>query len=145
MAESHSVARATEQQSLPSGFFARLRGWWNGFCARQRLRGEFQTLQQHGQLDSVLQEAGTSRGAMGAILRAHPGAPARLATMLKRLGINRDQLRRTGTLHDVELTCTMCEATGKCEHWLRGGKDTGYEDFCPNATTFQSVRGERKQ
>jgi hypothetical protein len=54
-------------------------------------------------------------------------------------------LRTTGTVHDVELTCTMCEATGKCQHWLASGKTAGYEEFCPNAETFDSLVAKRQK
>lgn len=125
------------------GPLARLRGWWHGLRERRRLRDEFAALEQYGQLDTILQEAGTTRGAIDAILRAHPDTPQRLAAMLRRLGISRDRLRTAGAQHDVELTCTICEVTGKCEHWLRSGKTSGYEAFCPNAETFKGLQAKQ--
>lgn len=143
MPEQGGGTMARDAAELDVGLIARVRGWWRGVWERQHLRGEFAALEQHGQLDAVLQEAGTSRGAVDAILRAHPGAQKRLAVMLRRLGIGRDRLRESGTLHDVEMTCTICEATGECDHWLRSGKTEGYELFCPNAQTFEALRGKK--
>ncbi|HWI28948.1 MAG TPA: DUF6455 family protein [Stellaceae bacterium] len=122
------------------GPLARLRAWWHALRERRRLRDEFAALEAYGQLDTILQEAGATRGVIDAILRAHPDTPQRLAAMLKRLGISRDRLRAAGAQHDVEFTCTICETTGKCEHWLRSGKASGYEAFCPNAETFKSLQ-----
>ena len=134
---------AGDAADFESGPVARLRNWWHGLRARWRLSAEFTALEQQGQLDMVLQDAGAGRGAVDAILRAHPGAPKRLAVMLRRLGISRDRLRESGTLHDVELTCTICEATGACDHWLRSGKSEGYRAFCPNAATFEALRAKK--
>jgi Family of unknown function (DUF6455) len=134
---------AEDVDEFDRGPAAWLRGWWRTLRERRRLRDEFAALEQQGQLDTVLQEAGASRGTVDAILRAHPDTPKRLSAMLRRLGITRDRLHATGTLHDVELTCTLCEATGKCQHWLRSGQTAGYEAFCPNAQTFESLRAKR--
>jgi hypothetical protein len=42
--------------------------WWSDMRARRRLGDEFAALDAQGQLDTVLQDAGASRSAMGAIL-----------------------------------------------------------------------------
>jgi hypothetical protein len=128
---------------LGAGLVARLRNWWEGLRERQRLGAEFAALEQQGQLDTVLQEAGVTRGTVDAILHSRPGAPKRLATMLRRLGISRERLRESGAVHDVELTCTLCGATGQCEHWLRSGKTEGYEAFCPNAEALDALRAKK--
>ena len=113
---------------------------WSDMRARRRLGDEFAALDAQGQLDTVLQDAGASRSAMGAILRAHPDAPKRLAAMLQRLGLTRREVRDGGVQQDVEFTCTVCEATGKCSHWLAPTPPSGYQDFCPNAETFNRLR-----
>lgn len=128
---------------LDSGVFARLRSWWRGMRERRQLGAEFAALEEQGQLDLVLQEAGATRGAVDAILHSHPGAPKRLAAMLRRLGISRERLRDSGAMHDVEMTCTICQATGRCEHWLRSGKTEGYAAFCPNAEAFEALRAKK--
>jgi Family of unknown function (DUF6455) len=140
MSEQGCGVTPNDAVELDTGLVARLRAWWLGVRERQRLRDEFASLEGQGQLDSVLQEVGATRGAIGAILRAHPAAPKRLTVMLRRLGISRERLRDSGALHDVEMTCTVCEATGECEHWLRAGKTDGYQGFCPNAPTLESLR-----
>jgi uncharacterized protein DUF6455 len=140
MPEQGSGTRTDDAAKLDARFFARLRGWWRGVIERQRLRYEITALDQRGQLDTVLRDVGASRSAVNAILRVHPRAPKRLSAMLQRLGISRQQLRESGVLRDVEMTCTLCEATGKCDHWLRSGKSEGYRGFCPNAQTFDTLR-----
>jgi hypothetical protein len=122
-----------------------LAGWWNRVRERRRLGNEFAALDAQGQLDTVLQDAGASRSAMGAILRAHPDAPKRLAAMLQRLGLTRRDLRAGGVQQDVEFTCTVCEATGKCTHWLASDATSGYEEFCPNAKTFAELKAAPKK
>jgi hypothetical protein len=107
---------------------------------RRRLGSEFATLERQGQLDSVLQDAGVSRSSVQAILHAHPGARRRLSGMMQRLGLSRRALHDSGAQHEVELTCTLCEATGKCQHWLDSGATTGNEKFCPNAETLERLR-----
>jgi hypothetical protein len=114
--------------------------WWSDVRERYRLGNEFATLDRQGQLDGVLRDAGVSRSSMRAILHAHPDAPRRLSAMLQRLGLTRRNLRDSGTLQDVELTCTMCEATGDCRHWLKSSATSGHQEFCPNAETFEHVR-----
>lgn len=122
-----------------------LAAWWSDVQARRRLRSEFAALDAHGQLDSVLQDAGTSRGAMDAIVRAHPNASKRLAAMLQRLGLTRRDIRDGGVQQDVELTCTVCDVTNKCNHWLASDATAGYQDFCPNAATFEQLRAAVKK
>lgn len=140
MPEQRSGTRIDDAAKLDAGFLARVRGWWRGVIERERLRKELTALDRRGQLDTVLQDAGASRSTVNAILRGHPGGSKRLAAMLQRLGISRQQLHETGVLRDVEMTCTLCEATGKCDHWLRSGKSEGYRGFCPNAQTFDTLR-----
>jgi hypothetical protein len=120
--------------------FRQLITWWSDVRERFRLGSEFATLDRQGQLDGVLRDAGVCRSALRAILRAHPDAPRRLSAMLERLGLRRRDLRDTGTLQDVELTCTMCEVPGECRHWLKSGNTSGYQEFCPNAETFERLR-----
>jgi Family of unknown function (DUF6455) len=143
MPERGGDAMMGDTAELESGLVARLRNWWEGLRERRRLGAEFGALEQQGQLDTVLQEAGVTRGAVDAILHAHPGAPKRLAAMLRRLGISRERLRESGTAHDVEMTCTLCGATGQCEHWLRSGKTAGYDAFCPNKEAFDALRAKK--
>jgi hypothetical protein len=135
-----SGTRLGDAAKLDAGLLARVRGWWRGVIERERLRKELTALDLRGQLDTVLQDAGASRSAVNAILRGHPGGSKRLAAMLQRLGISRQQLRESGVMRDVEMTCTLCEATGTCDHWLRSGKSEGYRGFCPNAQTFDTLR-----
>jgi hypothetical protein len=120
--------------------FHRVATWWNDVRERHRLGNEFATLDRQGQLDTVLQDAGLSRSSMPAILRAYPDAPRRLSAMLKRLSLTQRELRNSGTQQDVALTCTMCKTTGDCRHWLKSGASSGYQEFCPNAGTFEHLR-----
>ena len=140
MPEQGMETRMDDAGKLDAGFLARVRGWWRGVIERERLRKELTALDLRGQLDTVLQDAGASRSAVNAILRGHPGGSKRLAAMLHRLGMSRQQLRESGVMRDVEMTCTLCEATGTCDHWLRSGKSEGYCGFCPNAQTFDALR-----
>lgn len=144
MADLSDTAKPRGLTEIMGAPFRRLAEWWRNGRERRRLRDEFAALEGQGQLDVVLQEAGASRGSVEAILRAHPDTPKRLTAMMRRLGLSRADIRDDGTLHDVELTCTLCEAPGECRRWLRSGATTGYEDFCPNAETFNRLRGRQQ-
>ena len=144
MAELSDTAKPCGLAEIMGAPFRRLAEWWSNGRERRRLRDEFAALEGQGQLDLVLREAGASRGSAEAILRPHPDTPKRLAGMLQRLGLTRHEIRDDGTLHDVELTCTLCAAPRECRRWLRSGATTGYEDFCPNAETFNRLRGRQQ-
>lgn len=107
---------------------------------RAELRAEFAQLRHTGQLDRVLSDIGVDPAAVSTLIQNHPGAPRRLAAMLHRLGIEpTPQGLASADMREIQRTCLLCAAGGKCDRWLNSD---GLEDpshFCPNAEAFHDL------
>lgn len=118
--------------------------------ARASLRNELAHLDANGELDGVLAEIGLSRAGVPTLVKRHPGAYRRLAAMLQRRGLadcrSRNALSRStirAELRDVEAQCLFCQATSKCETWLRSNQTEGYREFCPNAEAMDRIKAAK--
>lgn len=89
-------------------------------------------------------DGGASPSRMDAILLAHPEASLRVTAMMRRLGLERDEIHDGRTLREIESTCALCEETGDCRHWLRSKATVGNHRFCPNARRFDRLLSLRK-
>jgi uncharacterized protein DUF6455 len=107
---------------------------------RAALRAEFAHLKDNGQLERVLSDIGVEAAELPTLIRNHPGAPRRLAAMLRYLRLAPTKEGRTSfEMRAIERTCSLCDAGKKCDHWLRA---TGSEDpntFCPNTKAFHEL------
>lgn len=77
------------------------------------------------------------------------GRPGRLQRMLKVLRPKRaDLLDDRRVTRDLERVCAACDATRKCNRWLREAEKTGQAKqlyaptFCPNRDTLNAVKGK---
>ena len=107
---------------------------------RAALRAEFAQLRKTGQLDRVLSDIGVDPGEVSTLIANHPGAPRRLAAMLRRLRIEPTPRGRASVdMRAIQRTCLLCAASGHCDHWLDsdGSEDPG--QFCPNAEAFRDL------
>ena len=107
---------------------------------RAALRAEFAHLRDTGQLDRVLSDIGVDPAEIPTLIKNHPGAPRRLAAMLRHLRIDATKDGRSSwEMRTIERTCSLCEAGAKCDRWLRsaGSEDPGH--FCPNTQAFHDL------
>jgi uncharacterized protein DUF6455 len=115
---------------------------------RAALRAEFAHLRDTGQLERVLNDIGVDPAELPALIRNHPGAPRRLAAMLRHLRI---EATKEGTasieMRTIERTCSLCEAGARCDHWLRSDGSEDPSTFCPNTQAFHDLiaSGKAKQ
>jgi len=108
--------------------------------ARHRIKSEFAALDSSGQLDPMLRDLGFDRSAMPKIVENHPRAPRRLSAMLQRLGIEPTaEQQQSAELREIQRTCLLCNAGGKCDHWLAVGKPGEDRSFCPNAEALERL------
>jgi len=123
-------------------FLVEARRWAATAKARRNLRDEIDCLDRGGELDGVLGECNLSRSDIETIVKGDRRASRRLEQMLERLDLT-DRLRTSerSWSRDIQVVCMRCQATGQCDHWLRGGQKEGMADFCPNAETFNALRG----
>ncbi len=107
---------------------------------RAALRAEFAHLRETGQLDRVLTDIGVDPAELPTLIRNHPGAPRRLAAMLRYLRIEATKEGRSSTeMRAIERTCSLCEASGKCDRWLRSDGSEDPSTFCPNTQAFHDL------
>ena len=65
----------------------------------------------------------------------------RMKQMLKNAGLDPEIAIHATTeviIREVRSRCRKCQAEDVCERWL-AGKETGENDFCPNAGVFQML------
>ena len=66
----------------------------------------------------------------------------RMRTMLIKIGLD-PTIVTSGDNHaiirEVRQRCRTCSSEDVCERWL-AGKQTGENDFCPNAKVFESIK-----
>jgi hypothetical protein len=122
-------------------FVSGIRHWAAKEKSRRDACAEIEALDGTGVLDEVLREFNMERADLAAIVNADPGNPHRLEQMLARLGLtDRMHADMTGVARDVEMVCSRCRNAGKCDHWLSGDSESGFDEFCPNAETFKALR-----
>lgn len=115
---------------------------------RAALRAEFAHLRETGQLDRVLNDIGVDQAELPTLIRNHPGAPRRLAAMLRYLRIEATKEGRSSIeMRTIERTCSLCEAGARCDHWLRSDGSEDPSSFCPNTQAFHEMvaSGKAKQ
>jgi hypothetical protein len=122
----------------------RLRSVAGALREKAALRHEIQLLDEAGELDRVLADAGISADDIPDLLAAHPGADHQLADMMCRLGIDATRVppvpTSSETLHDMERRCAACAAWRECRSWLASDKDdAAYHQFCPNAHALDEI------
>jgi hypothetical protein len=107
---------------------------------RAALRVEFAHLRDTGHLDRVLGDIGVDPAEVSTLIENHPGAPRRLAAMLRRLrieaapeGLNSVDMRA------IQRTCLLCAASGKCDRWLNSESSGDPSHFCPNSEAFRDL------
>ncbi|HUK07353.1 MAG TPA: DUF6455 family protein [Stellaceae bacterium] len=114
--------------------------------ARHRIKSEFAALDRCGELDPMLRDFGFDRSAAPKIVDNHPRAPRRLSAMLQRLGIEPTAEQQQSTeMREIQRTCLVCGAGGKCDHWLAVGKPGEDRSFCPNAEALDRLSGKARQ
>ncbi len=107
---------------------------------RAALRAEFAHLRETGQLERVLSDIGVDAAELPTLIRNHPGAPGRLAAMLRHLRIEATKEGRNSfEMRAIERTCSLCEASGRCDRWLRSDGSEDPSTFCPNTQAFRDL------
>jgi uncharacterized protein DUF6455 len=107
---------------------------------RAALRAEFARLRDTGQLERVLGDIGVDPAELPTLIKNHPGAPRRLAAMLRHLRIDATKEGKSSwELRAIERTCSLCEAGAKCDRWLRSDGSEDPSHFCPNTQAFHDL------
>lgn len=107
---------------------------------RAALRAEFAHLRASGQLDRVLSDIGVDPTEVSTLIENHPGAPRRLAAMLRRLRIEPTQQGlNSGDMRAIQRSCLLCAASGKCDRWLQSESTEDPSHFCPNSEAFNDL------
>jgi uncharacterized protein YjiS (DUF1127 family) len=143
MAEANGWTRKTESglRRLPEWLRLTFEGWRE----HARLRREMAELEQRGELDRTLSDAGLSQSDVPRLMQAHPQTPQQLAQMMRRLGLERARLPQdAGTaaeLRAMEWRCAGCGEWRHCRAWLAEGSEAeNYHRFCPNAAALDELR-----
>lgn len=118
--------------SMIQGMGAAIGRWAEGRRARSRLRRDLRVMEENGELDAVLAEAGLTRAQIGPLIAGHPDAGKLLTAMLDRVGIA-DGAMPVDTMREMGWACTICTDKRRCREWLVAGDDSEYRAFCPNA------------
>lgn len=108
---------------------------------REELRYELRCLDEAGELDGALAQIGLSRAAIPELVRRYPGSVRRYGAMAARIGV-RPPSPRAGlvALIGSRRRCLFCGETNHCDRWLASDARRGYQDFCPNAETFDAMK-----
>jgi len=108
---------------------------------RHKLREEIAELKRTGGLNPLLADMGLSRGDVEAFIAGHPESPRLLRAMAVRLQVDYDHIKDAAIIVELQRTCAVCSARGRCRTWLRSGETDGHRDFCPNSERFDKIRG----
>jgi hypothetical protein len=106
--------------------------WTRGMRARAQLRRELTALEENGELDAVLADAGLTRAQVGTLIDANPESAELLMAMLERLRIASTTIP-LATMREMGWTCATCTDKRRCREWLAKGEETEFRAFCPNA------------
>ncbi len=137
-----------ETQSKVSNTFFGLVGWCTSHLARTfaevrdraALRAEFAHLGDDGQLDRVLNDLGIEASQLPTLFRNHPSASRRLAVMLRYLRVEATKEGgKSWQMRAIERTCSLCDASGKCDRWLVSDRTDDPSQFCPNSEAFREL------
>ena len=110
-----------------------------------KLRRELADLDRQGQLDAVLADLEIDRGSLSQMIARSARSPRLLAAMLERVGIDREALRHSRYVRDIERNCAVCSEHRRCQAWLDSGAHEGSSAFCPNAAQFAALKAELRQ
>lgn len=65
---------------------------------------------------------------------------------LRRSGLSaEDAAAQPAQLGYAVRRCVMCPNIEECDRWLASGKREGLDEFCPNATYFDALKGKTVQ
>jgi uncharacterized protein YjiS (DUF1127 family) len=107
---------------------------------RAALRAELAHLKDTGQLDRVLNDIGVDPSEVSVLIKNHPGAARRMAAMLRRLRIEVAPKALNSTeMREIQRTCLLCAASGKCDRWLHSEGSEDPSHFCPNSEAFRDL------
>ena len=98
------------------------------------------------ELDRLAGELGLSTKELKDLEARGPAAADLLYQRMQALGLTRADVERVaqGLTRDLERTCSCCNAKGVCEKDLaRRPDDPAWKDYCPNATSLESVKGTK--
>lgn len=108
--------------------------------ARHALRRELLALDKDGELDRILGEGNLGRADVEKMLANHPDSGRLLNKMAARLNVEGELYADPIKERDMWHVCTLCDAQGRCKHWLASGATEGYEAFCANAAELNDLK-----
>ncbi len=98
------------------------------------------------ELDRIARDFGVSADDLNEMVRRGPHAADELPQMIEALGLDPDAIARTHALvmYDMERVCAQCKHKQRCREDLEEGTTLqGYDEYCGNALTLESLRGKR--
>jgi hypothetical protein len=113
----------------------RLRDWWR---RTQELASMDRT-----ELNRIAAEFGMSAADVRLLVERGPDAASLFHRRLETLGLSRADVEHIapGLTRDLERTCACCDSKKTCAADLdRDPADAGWQDYCPNAISLESVR-----
>ena len=135
MSDTHHQASKPVLTAAAHRFLAQLREWW------QR-RTELASIDRT-ELQRMAQEFGMSVRELKELAARGPQAADLLGERMRALGIARADVEDVarGLMRDLERTCACCDGKDACRHDLvQRPDDPAWRDYCPNATSLESVR-----
>jgi hypothetical protein len=114
--------------------------WWRNMRAARASLGE---LGQCGKdVTRIARDIGLAPSELRNIAGKGPGAADQLEMRLEALHMDAAALRRDEPLimRDLEGVCTQCGSKRRCvRDFVRFPDDTGWREYCPNATTLDAL------
>ena len=122
----------------------------NTFADWLKHRRELSELRQldTAHFDRIAGDLRVSPDDLNKLVRRGPHAADELPMLLKALGIDEADLRRTQplVLRDMERVCALCVSKHQCDRDLAAGTSAEhYEGYCLNAPTIESLEQAAKQ
>jgi len=117
--------------------------WWRNMRAARASLGE---LEQCGKdVTRIARDIGLAPSELRNIARKGPDAADQLRLRLEALHLDRAAMQRDEPLimRDLERVCTQCGSKRRCTRdFVRFPDDTGWREYCPNATTLDALKPE---
>jgi nucleotide-binding universal stress UspA family protein len=107
--------------------------------ARHALRQELLECDRLGVLDDLLTDLNLNRHELGRLTENYPLSSKLFGAMAERLGVDPSQ-SDASTRQELQHTCSLCSHQIECKHWLQGFEEEGFEEFCPNADYWNTLR-----
>ena len=129
------------QHQIANILLSHIRDGWTKF-AEQVVGSDALDRLSPTEMQRLAQDTGLTQDELAQAITADRHVAELLGAMLAARGLDRGRLmaEQPATMRVLEVTCSRCNMTGRCQHELKvGTAAANAEHFCPNADTMGAL------